>query len=87
MSYYAESSRRSIYAHQPFTNRQILNGTELKALADDKFNDAKMSVSVHERVENIVGNGVDAGYQHFLLFPQCFTKPSSFRSLKVGIVR
>ena len=25
-----------------------------------------------ERVENIVGKGENAGYQHFLLFPQCF---------------
>ena len=26
------------------------------------------------RIENIVGKGVNAGYQHFLLFPQCFQK-------------
>ena len=24
------------------------------------------------RVENIVGKGENAGFQHFLLFPQCF---------------
>ena len=29
------------------------------------------------RVENIVGKGENAGYQHFLLFPQCFQKASS----------
>ena len=28
------------------------------------------------RVENIVGKGENAGYQHFLLFPQCFQKHS-----------
>ena len=38
------------------------------------------------RVENIVGKGENAGYQHFLLFPQCFGKASFSRSLKVGIV-
>ena len=38
------------------------------------------------RVENIVGKGENAGYQHFLLFPQCFPKPSSLGSLKVGVV-
>ena len=27
---------------------------------------------VFHRVENIVGKGENAGYQHFLLFPQCF---------------
>ena len=29
------------------------------------------------RVENIVGKGENAGYQHFLLFPQCFQKVKS----------
>ena len=34
-------------------------------------------------VENIVGKGENAGYQHFLLFPRCFQKGQ----LKVMIVR
>ena len=38
------------------------------------------------RVENIVGKGENDGYQHFLLFPQCFQKPSQSWSLKVRIV-
>ena len=38
------------------------------------------------RVENIVGKGENAGYQHFLLFPQCFQKASFSGTLKVGIV-
>ena len=37
-------------------------------------------------VENIVGKGENAGYQHFLLFLQCFQKASVVRSLKVGIM-
>ena len=36
--------------------------------------------------ENIVGKGENAGYQHFLLFPQCFQKASFTDLLKVGIV-
>ena len=28
------------------------------------------------RVENTVGKGENAGYQHLLLFPQCFKKAS-----------
>ena len=40
---------------------------------------------VMERVENIVGKGENAGYQHFLHFPPCFQKPSFSWSLKVGI--
>ena len=26
------------------------------------------------RIENVVGKGENAGYQHILLFPQCFQK-------------
>ena len=37
-------------------------------------------------VENIVGKGEQAGYQHFLLFPQCFQKTSFPRSLKDVVV-
>ena len=40
-------------------------------------------VSVFDKVENIVGKGENAGYQHFLLFPQCFQKVSSSRLLQV----
>ena len=36
-----------------------------------------------ERVENTVGKGENAGYQHFLLFPQCFQKAFYTRSLKM----
>ena len=39
-----------------------------KVFVDDKSNFAVVSV----REENIVGEGESAGYQHFLLFPQCF---------------
>ena len=38
------------------------------------------------RVENIVEKGENDGFQHFLLFPQCFQKASFSGSLKVGIV-
>ena len=37
--------------------------------------------------KNIVRKGENAGYQHFLLFPQCFQKSSVSGSLKVGIMR
>ena len=38
------------------------------------------------RVENIVGKVENTGYQHFLLFPQCFQKATLSGLLKVGIV-
>ena len=41
---------------------------------------------VFDRVENIVGKGENAGYQHFLLFPQCYQKLSFSGSLRIVIV-
>ena len=35
-----------------------------------------MIISVFDRVDNIVGKGENAGYQHFLHFSQCFEKAS-----------
>ena len=35
---------------------------------------------------NAVGKGENAGYQHFLLMPQCFQKAPSAGSLKLGNV-
>ena len=40
------------------------------------------TVYVYDRVENIVGKGENAGYQHFLLFPQCFQKVFFLRVVK-----
>ena len=60
--------------------------TKLKAFADDESNVAKIKISLFDRVENTVGKGENAVYQHFLLSPQCFLKPSCSRSLKVRIV-
>ena len=62
--------------------------TKLKAFAEDKSNIVKMMISLYrnDRVESTVGKGENAGYQHFLLFPQCFPKPSSLGLLKVGTV-
>ena len=45
-----------------------------------------MIIFICDRVENIVGKGENAGYQHFLLFPQCFQKALYPGSWKVGIV-
>ena len=42
-------------------------------------------IFVYDRVENIVGKGENAGYQHFLLFPQDFQRLTVSRSLKLEI--
>ena len=67
-------------------NDKILDLTELKAFPYHKLNVAKVRISYFDRVDNTVGKGENPGYQDFLLFTQCFTKPSSSGSLKVGIV-
>ena len=47
----------------------ILDWSRLKAFADDKINVTEQLKCVLGRVENIMGRGENAGYQHFLLFP------------------
>ena len=69
-----------------FTNDKSIDLPTLKAFADDKICVAQNLKFILGRVENIVGKGENAGYQHFLLLPQCFQKASSSGSLKVRIV-
>ena len=71
----------------PLLNDNFLDVTKLKAFADDKMDIAKIIISFFDRVENIAGKGENAGYHHFLLFPQCFQKAPSSGLLKFGIVR
>ena len=59
---------------------------KLKAFADDKLNVTQKLKFALGRVENIVGKEENAGYQHFLLFPQCFQKATLSGTFKVGIV-
>ena len=68
-------------------NDKILEQYNLKYFADDKINVIYVKNLVLGRAENIVGKGENAGYQHFLLFPQCFQKASLSGSLRVRIVR
>ena len=64
----------SLYITEPYGGKRARN-----------YHTAQISVKVeyifHDMVENIVGKGENAGYQHFLLCPQCFLK----FWLKVGI--
>ena len=69
-----------------FPHDKILYWSKLKAFADNKIEVFKMKIFVFDRVENIVGKGENAGYQHFLLFPQCFQRDFHPGSFKIGIV-
>ena len=55
-------------------NDKILNRLKSKAFADDKINVTEKLKSVLGMLENIVGKEENDGYQHFLLYPQCFLK-------------
>ena len=65
---------------------KFLDWSKLKAFADKKINASEKLKIAFGRVENVAGKGENAGYQHFLLFPQCFQKASYTGSLKVMIV-
>ena len=52
---------------------------KLKAFADNKFNLYKMMISHFDRVENIMGKGENAIYQHVFLFFSMISKGSFFR--------
>ena len=64
-----KNTSKTIYAPNLLMREPIINVT--KKL---KF--------VLGRVENIVGKGENAGYQNFLLFPQCFQKAFLKRVIK-----
>ena len=68
--------QRNRYRLNSLPNDKKLNLTKLKAFADDKSHVTEMMISVFGRIENIVEKGENAGYQHFLLFPQCFQQLS-----------
>ena len=55
-------------------NDKILVQSNFKAFADGILNVLQI-ICASGWVENIVGTGENAGYQHFLLFPQFFPKP------------
>ena len=66
----------------PLPNDKILDCSKLKAFADDKIKVFEMMIFVFDRVENIVGKGENAGYQHFLLFPTMFLKGLFYKVVK-----
>ena len=70
-------------------NNKILDKSELKGFADDKIILTEKLKYVLGRVENIVGNGANAGYQHFLSFPTMFSKAFFSRGVKSwdGVVK
>ena len=59
---------------------------QIEGICRQQINVVQNIILVLHLEENNVEKGENAGYQHFLLFPQCFQKASFSGSLKVGIV-
>ena len=67
-------------------NDKFLDTPKLKAITDDQINVTEKLSFLLERIVNIVRNGENVGYQHFLHFPQCFQKAYFAVSLKLVIM-
>ena len=72
--------RRSFTEQQNFREVQIERNCRRQNKCDTKIE------SYFWKGRKLVGKGENAGYQHFLLFPQYFQKTSFTGWLKVGIV-
>ena len=51
-----------------YQTTKFLDQSKFKGFADNKINVIQNQKFVLRKVENIVGKGENAGYQHFLLF-------------------
>ena len=83
---FSDNSFTKVQIANSLPNNKILDWSKLKAFAVDKNKVLKMMLFVFNRVEKIVGKRENAGYQHFLLFPQSFQKSSFPGLFKVGFV-
>ena len=53
---------------------------KFKKIADDKFNNGANELKLHNWVDNNVGQGENAGFQHFILFSTLFFKSLLYQS-------
>ena len=56
--------------------KKFLDRTKLKQFADNNLDFIHIMIYVFDQVENMVGKGEKAGYEHFFLFQQCFLRAS-----------
>ena len=78
--------KKWIHLFNPVPKNKIPDWCKFKAFADDKIDVTENLKIILWSLENIMGKGENAGYQHFLLSSPCFQMASSTRSLKVVIV-
>ena len=58
---------------------------QTESICRRQFHSGLMMQLFFDKVQNFVGKRQNAGYQHFLLFPQCFQTASSSGALK-GVI-
>ena len=83
------ASAKSIYPYQPisaYTKQQNFTLVHIEGICRQQNKCKLKTESFGGWAENIAGKEENAGYQHFLLLPQCFQMASFSGSLKVGIV-
>ena len=81
------SSEGSCIAHWQSIGCEAQDLSLLNAIADGSLDMTQLLQFFFDTIENILGKGENAGYQYFLLFPQCFQKPSSSGLLKPVFIR
>ena len=69
-----EAKRKPVFLVNSLPNDKILDWSKMNAFADNKINVSEKLKFVSDWVENNVGKGENAGYQHFLLFPIMFSR-------------
>ena len=86
-----DTARLGIISLQPdlksLPNDKVFDKSKLKVFAYDKINVNQKSKITLGRVEKILGKGVNPAYQHFLLLPQCFQKPTFYGLFNVRIAK
>ena len=71
---------------KPFISPQNFSLGKIERNCTRQFNLTERGHFFFDRIENFVGKGENAGYQHFLLFPKCFPKVSDTGSSKFVIM-
>ena len=72
----ARDAKMQQFTFNCLPNDKILDWSKLKAFEGKKINVAQKMNSIFFKMDNIQGKEENVGYQHFLLFPLCFQKPS-----------
>ena len=66
---------------KPFSKQQNFGPDQIQSICRLQINSTKTMISLFGRVENTVGKGGNADYQHLFLFPKWYSKISGYSKL------